>query len=231
MQNVMHHVRVQIRSLRSKLRDSRGTAEALAGQLSSVKIASHEREAELSAVLRASGERSLPSLLGAQQACLAVCLCVQAEPASACLSRACMSKAVTERGVFLLRRPGDLLLLPLPLLCFARERRQPRACRCKSSSRQPEPLTSSNSSNAGRAGSRLPVARRDAGGRVCGRAAAAAALPARRRPRGLKRHCTKVLLLVCWSALHCLQCKQLTPLFPTAPREVGIFTHHSAGTC
>lgn len=69
-------VLLQIRSLRGKLTDSRSAVEQLTSQLSSVKLAAHEREAELSVALRASGERSLASLLG-ECACLPVCLSVR----------------------------------------------------------------------------------------------------------------------------------------------------------
>lgn len=47
---------VQIRSLRSKLKDSRSTVEQLTTELSSLKISMHEREAERMAALRSSTE-------------------------------------------------------------------------------------------------------------------------------------------------------------------------------
>lgn len=57
-------VAAQIRSLRSKLKDSRSTVEQLTTELSSVKIAMHEREAEMMSALRSSTERLPGSAMG-----------------------------------------------------------------------------------------------------------------------------------------------------------------------
>lgn len=57
-------VAAQIRSLRNKLKDSRSTVEQLTTELSSVKIAMHEREAEMMSALRSSTERLPGSAMG-----------------------------------------------------------------------------------------------------------------------------------------------------------------------
>jgi hypothetical protein len=57
-------VAAQIRSLRSKLKDSRSTVEQLTTELSSVQISMHEREAEMMSALRSSTERLPGSAMG-----------------------------------------------------------------------------------------------------------------------------------------------------------------------
>ena len=47
----------QIRSLRTKLKESRSTVEQLTTELSNLKISMHEREAEMATALRSSLER------------------------------------------------------------------------------------------------------------------------------------------------------------------------------
>jgi hypothetical protein len=48
---------LQIRSLRSRLKESRASVEQLTTELSSLKISMHEREAEMTAALRSSTDR------------------------------------------------------------------------------------------------------------------------------------------------------------------------------
>lgn len=76
----------QIRSLRTKLKDSRSAVAQLTTELSATKISMHEREAELATgLLRSSLERPLSTTLG-RSVCLAgVASCVSSVASSVCL--------------------------------------------------------------------------------------------------------------------------------------------------